>query len=71
MKIIPIAEFCGHNRPSNKITTISVERVDDRYYYLTNEGYRSTCYRTLSQAVADITETYGKWYGFKLLKVEG
>jgi len=75
MKIIPIAEFCGRNRPSNKITTISVERVDDfghtKYYYLTDEGYRSTCYMTLSQAVADITETYGKWYGFKLLKVEG
>jgi hypothetical protein len=68
--IIPIAEFCGRNKPSNKVTTISVEKVGSQYYFLTENGDRSICYRSLSQAVLDITDVYGKWYGFKLL-VEG
>jgi len=65
--IIPIAEFCGHNVQGNNITTISVEKVDTCYYYLTDRGDRSMRYNNLAQAVADITDIYGKWCGFKLL----
>lgn len=65
--IIPIAQFCGRNIPGNKITTISVEKVDTCYFYLTNDGDRSMRYNTLSQARADIADMYGKWCGFKLL----
>lgn len=69
--IIPIAEFCGQNKSSNKITTISVERVDDygqiRYYYLTENGNRSTPYRSIRQAIDDIAGIYGTWCGFKIL----
>jgi len=67
MIIIPIAEFCGHNVQGNKITTISVEKVDTCYYYLTEYGYRSVRYNSLAQAVADIADVYGKWCGFKIL----
>ena len=65
--IIPIAEFNGHNVPTNKLTTISVEKVDTCYYFLTNDGDRSMRYNSLSQAVADITDMYGKWNKFKIL----
>jgi len=65
--IIPIAEFCGKNNPNNKIITVSVEKVDTCYFYLTDRGDRSMRYNNLSQAIADITDMYGKWCGFKLL----
>jgi hypothetical protein len=72
MSIIPIAQFCGRDIEGNeRIVTISVEKVDTCYYYLTEEGYRSVRYNSLVQAVADITDVYGKFRGFKLLKVEG
>ena len=61
--IIPIAEF--HNK--DKTVTISVEKVDTCYYYLTDRGDRSMRYNNLSQATAYIVDLYGKYRGFKLL----
>ena len=61
--IIPIAEF----KSKDKTVTISVEKVDNCYYYLTDRGDRSMRYNNLSQATADIVDLYGKYNGFKLL----
>jgi predicted secreted protein len=66
-EIIPIAQFCGQNKPGNKITVISVEKVGTCYFYLTDNGDRSTRYNNLGQAIADIKDVYGKWCGFKIL----
>lgn len=69
--IIPIAQFNGQKNPNNPLTTISVECVDDfgqtKYYFLAENGNRSMCYRSISQAVLDITDIYGKCCGFKIL----
>ena len=46
--IIPIAEF----QSKDKTVTISVEKVDTCYYYLTDRGDRSMRYNNLSHATA-------------------
>lgn len=68
--IIPIAEFYGRTKNSIIKTTIAVEKVDTCYFYLTERGERSMRYDNLSQAIADITEMYGKWNKFKILLEE-
>ena len=67
MKLIPIAEFCSHGIAGNKMTTISVEKVDNQYFFITNDGYRGMSYRSLEEAKLDIADAWGKFSGFRLL----
>jgi hypothetical protein len=69
VNLIPIAEFCSHGIPGNT-TTISVEKVDNQYYFITNDGHRGMQYQSLDQARADIADAWGKFKGFRLIKEE-
>lgn len=62
--IIPIAEFQG----KDKTVVISVEKIDTCYFYLTDRGDKGIRYNNLSQAIADITDVFGKYRGFKLIE---
>lgn len=67
MERIKICEFRAQNNINKPLIQVEVEERNKVFYYINYMGDLSTDYRTLKEAVDDISNSYSNWKDFKIL----